>query len=241
MQISITDSFVEALASLSPQDAKRAAAFLHKLLQAPDATSLHPEIVHDAGDRTIRSLRVTQDLRAIAHYEGDSVVLLFVGRHDAAYEWAKNRCIECHPVTGELQIVADPTASQEQLASEGAATAAARIASSLPPVARLFEAYADDYLLSIGVPPSWIPTIRMIHSEEMLLAVAPDLPAAVADRLLQLATGELIGPVCINEHCADDDSSDSETGTRYWVCTVTDGESLCQLLEDVGIDTLPGA
>jgi len=237
----MTDSFVEALAALSPSDGKRAASFLDKLLHSPDASGMRPEIVHDAGDRAIRSLKVSHDLRAIAHIEDGNVVLIYVSRHDQAYEWAKNRCIECHPVTGELQIVADPFDAQRILASEGVATAAARIASSMAPVAGLFDGQSDDYLLSIGVPRRWIPTIRMIHSEEMLLAIASDLPKPVAERLLQLATGELVAPVCVDESCAEKGSLTTESKSQYWVCTVTNGESLCQLLEDVGIEMLPDA
>jgi len=237
----MTDSFVESLAALSPSDGKRAAAFLDKLLHASDASGMRPEIVHDAGDRAIRSLKVTHDLRAIAHIEGDAVVLLYVDRHDPAYAWARNRCIECHPVTGELQIVADPDEAERSLASQGAASAAARIASGMPPAAGLFAAYTNEYLLSIGVPPAWLPTIRMIYSEEMLLTVAPDLPTPVAERLLSLATGEQVAPVCVDETCAEHGSLAVGSDDRYRVCTVTDDESLCRVLKDVGIDTLPDA
>ncbi len=107
MQLSLTDSFIESLTALSPGDGRRATAFLDKMLHTPDAASLRPEIVHDAGDRAVRSFKVTHDLRAIGHVEGDSVVLLFVARHDEAYAWAKNRCRDCHPVTGEVLIVED--------------------------------------------------------------------------------------------------------------------------------------
>jgi len=241
VQISMTDSFVEAMAALSPGDGKRVAAFLDKLLHAPDASGMRPEIVHDAGDRSIRSLKVTHDLRAIAHIEDDGVVLLYVDRHDPAYAWAKKRCIECHPVTGELQIVTDPDVAERALASDTAATAAARIASGMAPAAGLFSNHSDDYLLSIGVPPSWLPTVRMIYSEEMLLAVAPDLPSAVADRLVSLATGEAVGPVCVDETCAEKGSLSEGMRSDLLVCTVEDGETLCRLLKDVGIDTLPDA
>jgi len=239
VQISMTDSFVEALAALSPGDGKRAAAFLDKLLHAPDSASLRPEIVHDAGDRAIRSFKVTHDLRAIGHVEGDEVVLMYVSRHDDAYEWAKNRCIECHPVTGELQVVADPAAAEKTLASSAAVTSAARIVDGRAPESGLFDMQSDDYLLSIGVPPSWLPTIRMIYNEDMLLTVARDLPAAVADRLLRVATGELVGPVCVDETCQESGVLSREAPGYGRACAVADDEALCLLLEALGIDGLP--
>lgn len=104
MNLSLTDSFVESLADLSPADNKRATAFLDKLLHAPDATGLRPEIVHDAGDRTVRSFKVTHDLRAIGRLDGASLTLLFLAQHDKAYRWARDHCIECDPLNGEISV-----------------------------------------------------------------------------------------------------------------------------------------
>ncbi len=104
MRISIADSFLDSLRELAPHDARRACAFAEKLVLAPAAGGLHPEIVHEAHNRTVRSFRVTQDMRAIAHLEGERVLLLFVGRHDAAYAWARKHCIECVVEAGEERV-----------------------------------------------------------------------------------------------------------------------------------------
>jgi hypothetical protein len=95
MRILFADSFFDAVRDLDTTDAHRALAFAEKLVVAPAASSLHPEIVHDAHDRTVRSFRVTKDMRAVAHVAGDDVTLLFVSRHDAAYAWARGHCVEC--------------------------------------------------------------------------------------------------------------------------------------------------
>lgn len=86
--------------ALDSGDAKRASAFAEKLVVAPESSGLHPEAVHDAGDRAVRSFRVTRDMRAIAHLDCGRLLLLFVARHDAAYAWARGHCIECI-VSGE--------------------------------------------------------------------------------------------------------------------------------------------
>lgn len=104
-RIALTDTFLEALGDLDSIDAKRTASFIDKLLRAPESTSLRPEIVHDAADRAVRSLRVTHDLRAIAHLDGEMMLLLFVARHDRAYAWARDRCVACHAETRELWLV----------------------------------------------------------------------------------------------------------------------------------------
>ena len=96
-QIAMTHTFIESMAKLAPIGAKRTAAFIEKLLREPEAHTFDAEIVRDAYDRSIRSLRVNQDLRAIAQYSGDSLELLFVGHHDDAYDWARAHCFGCDP------------------------------------------------------------------------------------------------------------------------------------------------
>lgn len=105
MRLALADSFLHALAKLSPGDVKRAATFLDKLVHQPDTASLRPEIVHDAADHAVRSFKVTHDLRAIAHIEGDRLLLLWVARHDSAYVWAREHCLECDPLRSEIDVV----------------------------------------------------------------------------------------------------------------------------------------
>ncbi len=104
-KISMTEEFISSLARLDGADARRAAAFLDKVVREPDSSGLHVEIVHDAGDRGIRSMRVTQDLRAIVCIEPDRIILLHVAHHDAAYAWAREHCIVCDPVDESLEVV----------------------------------------------------------------------------------------------------------------------------------------
>ncbi len=101
----LTDEFVEAMARLDGAAAKRTAAFLDKLVKEPEASSLNLEMVNDSGDRTIHSMRVNSDLRAIVGIDGQRMVLMYVAHHDAAYAWARTHCLRCHPHTGELEIV----------------------------------------------------------------------------------------------------------------------------------------
>ena len=102
--VALADSFLESLASLDAADVKRAVNFVDKLVRVPEAASLRPRIVHDAADRSVRSFKVTHDLRAIAHVTGDEIVLLHVARHDPAYAWARDRCLSCHAETRELWL-----------------------------------------------------------------------------------------------------------------------------------------
>jgi hypothetical protein len=106
--LTVTDSFLESAIELDNVDAKRVSAFLGKLLAEPTAGGLRPEIVHDAHDRSIRSYRVSKEMRAIAQVEGRDATFLYVGPHERAYAWARGHCVECQlgkhdlrPVGGE--------------------------------------------------------------------------------------------------------------------------------------------
>jgi mRNA-degrading endonuclease RelE of RelBE toxin-antitoxin system len=193
-KLSLSPGFLESLARLDASDAKRVAAFLDKLVAGPERASIKSEVVHDAHDRSVRSLRVSKDMRAIVHIDGENTLLLWVARHDEAYAWARDRCISCHPITGEVQVIAEPDGKRRVLQDRLATDEAARIAHGGAPSTGLFDAYPDDYLISLGLPQTWIPTLRLVRNEDMLLAIAEDLPVEVAERLLRLATGELVAP-----------------------------------------------
>ncbi len=74
----------------------------------------------------------------------------------------------------------------------------------------------------------------MVRSDEMFLSVADGLPEPVAERLLRLADGELVPPP--EPVCAEDECAFTTPGARRWICTVSDRDSVCQVLDDAGID-----
>src|SRR5262249_20348080 len=91
--------------------------------------------------------------------------------------------IERHVKTGALQIVESPIVIQEQAIVRS------------PGTPGLFADYSDDYLLSLGLPPDWLPVIRQVKSEEALCdQIIPKLPDEIAERLFNLASGELVTP-----------------------------------------------
>ena len=106
-QVAISESFIDALTRMDSGEARKVAGYLERLVQNPDAGATQAKIVHDARDRSVRSLRASKDLRVITHLDGDRLLLLYVDQHARAYKWARDACIECHPVTGELRIVTE--------------------------------------------------------------------------------------------------------------------------------------
>ncbi len=219
--IQMSKSFVDALARLDGADARRTAIFIDRLMEDPTRSSFNFERVNDARDPKIRSARVSRELRVILHQDAGVLLLLYVNHHDIAYGWARTKCVECNVVTGALQIVESPDVGMGHLAP---------LASVEDPGATdgAFSRVTDDYLLSIGVPPSWLPVVREIRSETQFWAIVEDMPDAVAERLLRVLVGELVAPpvpvVAIAQPLASPD-------TRHWMCTVSEDGGLCQLID----------
>ncbi|HXE71179.1 MAG TPA: 3'-5' exonuclease [Candidatus Nitrosotenuis sp.] len=183
----------------------------------------HPGIrlerVTGARSKDIWSGRVTQDLRAILHKNGDTWTLLYVDHHDAAYRWAERHEVGLHPVTGALQIVATDIRVEERVVER---------VTPVPQDPPLFSAHTDEYLVSLGLPPTWLPWARQVRREEDILQALDRLPEDVLERLLQLAEGKLVTPplpLGADRPVWDD----AETRRRFYL--VEDAEELRTVLE----------
>jgi hypothetical protein len=127
-------------------------------------------------------VRVNADVRLIVHKTATSLLLCYVGHHDAAYAWAERRRIERHPATGAAQLVELPERVEYH-----PAIAIPQPTAAAPPE-RLFAGISDSALLAYGVPTEWLDTVRQA-TEDALFDVADHLPQEAAEALLNLATG----------------------------------------------------
>jgi len=182
MTVLIAESWIASATNLSAIDAKRTWEFCLKLRADHTHPSLSLERITQAKDKRLWSGRISQSLRAVLHHEGDMRTLLYAGQHDDAYTWARTHTIERNAVTGALQIVTAPETIEDILPLRPARTLG------------LFDGQGDAYLLSLGLPPNWLPTIRKITTEDQLEDVLSALPEEVAERLLRVALGELVTP-----------------------------------------------
>ena len=183
-QILVDGQVFRAMSGLAAGDRAACDAFIPAFRDNPahPGFSLHP--VEKARARNLWSARVSRDLRFILFREGDTWLLLHVDRHDAAYRWAERREVGRHPVTGALQVVETVETVRE----------VERVVERAPAAPRLFAERSDEYLLSLGLPPSHLPVTREVRSDDELLALVEHLPADVAERLVSVAAGELVVP-----------------------------------------------
>lgn len=184
MQVLISDAYLDSALAMEQAEQVRALEFMREFRRDPKGPGMSLERVRNTKSDGVWSGRVSQDLRAIAWKDGDTWALLHVGHHDAAYDWAERRAIGRHSVTGELQVVEvqESVREVERVLVKDAGA---------PP---LNLDRSNEYLLSLGVPEEWLPLVREVRDADQLCEVCVELPPEVGDRLVQLASGDLVTP-----------------------------------------------
>ncbi|MGC1307768.1 MAG: 3'-5' exonuclease [Phormidesmis sp.] len=189
MPVLIDQSLPKAVSRLSAKAAKRVWTFLTKFLENPAHPSLSLERITQTKNQNLWSARISQELRAVIYKDGETWTVLHADHHDAAYSWAASKQIARHSKTGMLQIVASPEIVERQIQEFGAQNFGKN--TTFPGI---FDEHKDDYLVSLGVPENWLPTLRKVKTAGVLLDVVLDLPEDVGERLLNLSEGELVTP-----------------------------------------------
>ena len=187
MEFRIADTFTDSLAKLTGDEQKAVKTTAFDLQMDPAGSGFSFHKLDRAKDRNFWSVRVSRDIRLIVHRTASSVLLAYVGHHDAAYRWAERRRIERHPRTGAAQIVEVRETVREIEVPRPIVMEAPDVAPT-PPKPLLFASVSDDKLLGYGVPGTWLDEVRRAD-EDSLLDLADHLPAEAAEALLELATG----------------------------------------------------
>jgi hypothetical protein len=182
MPVIMATTLPTSVSKLSGTDAKRLWDFVCKFMQDPTQPGISLERVQEAKDDRLWAGRISGNLRAILHKDGDTWTILYAGHHDQAYQWASFRSVERHVKTGALQIVVSPETVIEQIAVRNTESVG------------LFDGHEDEYLVSLGLPLSWLPTIRKVIDVDVLFEILPSLPEEVQHRFVDLAAGKLVAP-----------------------------------------------
>ena len=185
--VMLARDFLSSVSSLQPNDLARVFQFVTQFQDNPAHPGISLERIR-ASEGELWSGRISQDLRAILYKDGDTWAVLHADHHDAAYAWAERKQIGPHSVTGALQIV-----DVEEVQETRTALERRRELEQSQPTG-IFGHHSEDYLLSLGVPEPWVPAVFEIRNEADLFGVCERLPEDVGERLLTLATGELVTP-----------------------------------------------
>jgi hypothetical protein len=209
LTVALSNDFFKAFGRLPEKAQGKVATFISKFRANPRSPGLNYERIEGGKDPFIRSIRVDQDIRCIvrAPDEGDTYVLLWIDKHDDAYQWARRRTCHVNRVSGALQVV-DVEAAEMAVGDAIAAAVSEALANQTPsaqttpdtrPAApaqpespSLFACVSDDQLMLLGVPEALLPAVRAVTSEEALIRLITYLPQDCVDGLILLADGKPI-------------------------------------------------
>ena len=201
LTVAVSNDFFKALNGLPEKARGKVATFISKFRDNPRSPGLNYERIEGGKDAFIRSLRVDQEIRCIvrAPEEGDTYVLLWVDKHDDAYQWARRRTCHVNRISGALQVVdvesAEAAVGDAIEAAVSEALAASPAASPPASSDSLFAGCDDDQLMLLGVPEALLPAVRAVANEDALSRLIEWVPQSCVDGLILLADGKPIDDV----------------------------------------------
>ena len=91
IKVALGDGFLESFSAIPRGKQKKVMEFVSKFRQNPRASGINYESINDAREPNFRSVRIDQDYRGIVlkPESGNVYVLLWVDKHDDAYDWAR--------------------------------------------------------------------------------------------------------------------------------------------------------
>ena len=217
LTVALSNDFFKAFGRLPEKAQGKVATFISKFRDNPRSPGLNYERIEGGKDPFIRSVRVDQDIRCIvrAPDTGDTYVLLWIDKHDDAYQWARRRTCHVNRVSGALQVV-DVEAAEMAVGDAIAAAVSEALANQAPvvqpapspsvaglsasataqaKVGSLFAHCSDDQLMLLGVPEALLPAVRAVSSEGALSRLIEWVPQDCVDGLILLSDGKPIEAV----------------------------------------------
>ena len=196
LTVAVSNDFFKAFNKLPEKSRGKVATFISKFRDNPTSPGLNYERIEGGKDGFIRSVRVDQEIRCIvrAPETGNAYVLLWVDKHDDAYQWARRRTCHVNRVSGALQVV-DVESAEEAVATSTVASQEIQAPSPSHEPKSLFDGCDDDQLMLLGVPEALLPAVRACSSEEALSRLIEWMPQSCVDGLILLADGRSIDEV----------------------------------------------
>jgi hypothetical protein len=180
IKVALSDDFLRCFADL-PRDRQQAAMqFISKFRANPTSAGINYEKINNSADPNMRSVRVDQNYRAIVLKpdQGNVYCVLWLDKHDNAYDWARRHRAAVHPDAGTLQVYEAnhdaPIVSQAPAARANG----------------LFDGLKDRELSRLGVPPDSIDAVRAVQTEDQIESLQSTLPDDAFESLFLYAAGD---------------------------------------------------
>jgi len=130
---------------------------MSRYMDNPAGNGLNLESVEGSKDKSLKSLRLDQNFRAIAFESATDIMFVHVNAHDKAYRWAEGRRVKLDNASNRIRIVEEIDQVQEAEDVDDSPSG-------------LFAAFKDKKLTSLGAADEAIAIARTIKTEEQLEA-----------------------------------------------------------------------
>jgi hypothetical protein len=227
-------SFLKALTNLPGPIQKEANEMIAKFLRDPTSPGLNYEKIQAVRDQKLHSIRVDQSYRAVV-LKSNAYILLWVDKHDDAYEWARKHKSSVHPQSGAIQIVEVLDATSP--VTEPAAPASMSIEDATTDI---FLRFTDADLRQLGATDETLPLIRSIKDDSTLVKLERRFTMQLYDALFRLACGESYNEVLEElgiesgkEYATDDFKAALELDTnKHRFAVISDDAELESILNE---------
>lgn len=224
MRLFLSDTFYEAVLSLPKKIQSKVIAFQKKFRENNAANGIHLEPIAQFKDNALRSARVDDDYRAIIGVLGDDAYhLLYVGKHEDAYNWGMRKRFAWNEHTQSCQLI---TVTEAEEVVSKATTDSAENA--------FFKDVTDEKLLAIGVPQELLGKVRAIQTLDDLDPLDDMLPNDAYENIFNLMDGENIDDIIADIESgrakADEDELLSDNNKRRFV-ELTDDDELQRIID----------
>jgi superfamily I DNA/RNA helicase len=130
---------------------------MSRYMDNPAGNGLNLESVEGSKDKSLKSLRLDDNYRAIAFETATDIMFVHVNAHDKAYRWAVVRRVKLDNVSNRIRVVEEVEKVQEEVGVNDSPLG-------------LFASFKDKKLKSLGAADEAITIARMIQTEEELEA-----------------------------------------------------------------------
>ncbi|WP_194756645.1 UvrD-helicase domain-containing protein [Aliidiomarina indica] len=234
--VAISQDFFMAFAKLPKSKQRKVNEFVHKFRADPMSPGINYEKINDAASDNYRSVRIDQDYRGIVlkPEQGNVYLVMWVDKHDDAYDWARKHKCTVNRQTGSLQIYEVIEAGEVHVPAKRAELEKTQV--SLEP---LFDIAAED-LLRLGIPDDRIEQVQALTQVAELEAITAKLPVEAYEALALIADGlsfdEVVREYAVPESAPSVDTADVEAAleraqTQRRFKVLSDDEELTQMLD----------
>lgn len=223
IKIALGSDFLTALSRLPATIQGKTNRFIDKFRQNPTSSGLNYENIKNARDSQLKSVRVDDNYRAIIRKpeQGNIYLILWVDKHDQAYEWAQNRVCKINPESGAIQIIDIEQVKkvEEDITKNKTGVELSR-----------FKDIPRKDLLRLGIPEEYLTAVHAVVTDEDIDQLLPQLPEEAADVILMLGAGYSLDEVY--QDVQKSKSEDIDTNDLDTALTREDSKRRFYLVED---------